>query len=895
MVRAMHRLLLFAYPASLRREYLHEIQDVFHIRLSAARAHGLSAVVRLCWSEITDAAVSGFRARRGGQPVPSMFQPPAPESPYDRLLTAMESILQDLRFAVRTLRSAPGFAFAAIIVLAVGIGATAAMFSVIDAVLLKPLPFHEPDRLMALFETNPERGWDRAQVAAANYLDWRDRAETFTDIAAHNDWLVERTTLVAGEPTVVNVNEVTGNFFRVLGSGLILGTGFDAGDEWAGEERKIVLSHAYWLQQGGDEAIIGRTLALDAEPYTVVGVAAPEMQFPFAAVDAWAPLGWDPANRTATFFRRAHGMRAIARLSEGTSRQAAVSELATIATQLQGEYPDTNMAMGNGAIPLHDWIVGDTRTPLGMLFLAVGFVLLIACANVASMQLARATDRRAEMALRGALGAQRLRLIRQSLIESLVLAAAGGAAGLALALVGVRAVVGLLPADFPRMQGVGLDWRVLGFALAAALVTGIAFGLAPALRATSSEPGVDLGGATRGTAGSSTRRVAALLVAAEVALVLPVAIAATLMVRTLDEIAHVEPGFEVDDTTVFGLSLPRTGYVDGESRAAFFDELLTSLRQLPGIDGAGMSTRLPFVNQRWSSDFRAESWAPDEFGVGVRHDEISRELFATMRVPIREGRDFERAELDGEPVAIVNRALADLYFPDRSPVGERLCFDRVAEDCRYWYTVVGVAGNVRRSSLTSEEEPSIYGSMAQNGSASGFLLVRSELPTDDVISAVGVAVRGLDSALPFHTVTTMEAVGGGSGGGERRVSGLFGAFALIATLLAAFGVYSVVAYATAGRTREIGVRVSLGARGADIMRTVMVRGMMPVLLGVTAGLSITLAGAGVLSGFVFGVAVRDPLTYAAVAVLLAAIAVVACVLPGRRAQRVDPVEALRAE
>jgi len=892
----MHRLLLLAYPASLRREYLGEIQEVFHIRLSVARAHGLSAVARLGWSEITDTVVSGFRARRGGQPLPSMFQPPSPESPHDRLLTAMDSILQDLRFAVRTLRSAPGFALAAIIVLAVGIGATAAMFSVIDAVLLKPLPFHEPDRLMALYETNPERGWDRAQVAAANYLDWRERTETFAGIAAHNDWLVERTNVLAGEPSIVNVNEVTGNFFQVLGSPLFLGAGFEPGDEWAGDERKVVLSHAYWLaQHGGDAEIIGRTLTLDDEPHVIVGVAAPALRYPFHAVDVWVPLGWDPTSRTAAFFRRAHGMRAIGRLRDGSDSQAAVAELATIATQLEAEYPDTNVAMGNGAMPLHNWIVGDTSAPLNMLFLAVGFVLLIACANVASMQLARATDRRAEMALRGALGARRGRLIRQALIESLVLSVAGAAAGLGLALVGVRAVVALLPADFPRVEGVGLDWRVLGFALAAALVTGVLFGLAPALRATRDELSLDLGGATRGSASRGTRRAAGLLVAAEIALVLPVAIAATLMVRTLDEIGSVDPGFEVADTTVFGISLPRTRYVDGETRAVFFDELLTSLRQLPAIDGAAMSTRLPFVQQRWSSDFRAESWGPDEYGVGVRHDEISRDLFSTMRVPLREGRDFERAELDGEPVAIVNRSLADLYFPDRSPVGERLCFDRVAEDCRYWYTVVGVAENVRRLNLTAEEEPSIYGSMVQNGSSSGFLLVHSGLPTDDVVNLVASVVGRLDAALPFHTVTTMEEVVRGSVGRERLLLGLLGVFALIATVLAAFGVYSVVAYSTAGRTREIGVRVSLGARRADIMRTVVVRGMSPVLLGVAAGLSLTLAGAGALSGFVFGVAVRDPFIYAVVAGALAVIAIVACVVPGRRAQRVDPVEALRAE
>jgi putative ABC transport system permease protein len=884
------RLVLLAYPPDLRREFAGEIVAVFGHRLAAARDQGARAVWRLYWREIRDAVITRFRPRSPRPILPSL----PPESPRHRFRIAMDSILQDLRFALRTLRSAPGFAAAAVIVLAVGIGANTAMFSVIDAVLLKPLPFREPGQLMALFETNPERGWVRAQVAAANYLDWRERSDTFVDIAAHNDWLVERARVVEGEAAVVRVNEVTGNFFDVLGADLILGTGFTAADDFQGGEPKIVLSHSYWQQTGADPQIVGTTMELDAVAHTVVGVAGPEMQFPFASADGWVPVRWHPDARAAVSFRRAHGMRAIGRVAVGATPAMAIAELESIAGQLEAEYPETNVAMGNGAVSLFEWVVGDTRTQLGMLFLAVGFVLLIACANVASMQLARATDRRAEMALRGALGARRLRLVRQTLIESLVLAFAGAAAGLALALVGVRALTALLPADFPRAASVELSGRTLAFTLAAAVVTGIVFGLAPALRGTRAAPGLDLGSA-RGTADRGTRRLAGVLVAAEIALVLPVAISATLMVRTLDHMGRVDPGFDTEATTVFGISLPRTRYIDGDTRAVFFDALLTTLRQRPEIDGAAVSTRLPFGNQRWSSDFRAESWGPDEYGVGVRHDEISRELFSTMQVQIREGRDSDRAELDETPVVIVNRALADLYFPDKSIIGERLCFDRLADDCRFWYTVVGVVDNVRRESLTVDEKPSIYGSLLQNGSSSGFLLVRSELPTEDVVALVSGVVREFDNALPFHTVTTMGAMVRESIGRERLLLGLLGAFALMATVLAAFGVYSVVAYSTAGRTREIGVRISLGARRADIMRTVLSRGMAPVLLGAIVGLGVTVVGAGVLSGFVFGVTVRDPLTYVTVAGLLAAIAVAACVVPGRRAVRVDPVDALRAD
>ncbi len=781
-------------------------------------------------------------------------------------------------------------------IMAEGIGANSAMFSVINAVLLRPLPFAEPDRLVMIFETNPERGWTHAQVAAANYLDWRERTARFNGIAAHNDWLVESTRLRDGEPTVVNLNEVTGNFFDVLGAELTLGSGFDAGDDWMGGERRIVLSYSYWSERSGSNPeIIGSSVVLDDEPYIVVGVAAAEFRFPFPRVDGWTPVAWDPDNLTAVSFRRAHGMWAVGRLADGVSVEAAASELGVIAAQLADEYPETNIAMGTGLVPLHEWVVGDTRTPLTMLFLAVGLVLIIACANVANMQLARATDRRAEIALRAALGAQRMRLVRQSLIESLVLSAVGGVVGLALAAAGVRVLVNLLPADFPRAAEVGPDWQVLAFTLVAVVATtGLVSGLAPSLSAARHDLGFELTG-SRGTVGRRGGRATALLVAAEVALVLPVAIGATLMIRTLDAIGQVDPGFDAADTTVVGISLPRARYGEPTDRAVFFQTLLSDLRDKPRIDAVAMSTRLPFVNQRWSSSFRAEGWAPDEYGVGVRHDEISRDLFRTMGVAILDGRDFERAELDTEPVAIVNRALADTYFPDRSPVGERLCFDRDAEDCSYWYTVVGVVENVHRAKLTVQEEPSIYGSLIQWGSSNAFLLMRSTLPTADVVDVVAASVRELDAALPFHTVTTMEAIVRDSLGRERLLLGLLGAFALIAALLAAFGVYSVASYSMANRTREIGVRVSLGARPRDVMRSVIGRGMLPVALGLSFGTALALRGAGAFSGFVFGVGVRDPVSYAAVALGLGAIAIVACIVPGRRALRVDPVVALRAD
>jgi predicted permease len=807
----------------------------------------------------------------------------------------LDLLLHDFRSSLRVFRTAPSFAFAAVAVLAVGIGANTAMFSVINGVLLRPLPFAAPERLVALYETNPERGWTQAQVAAANYVDWRERSTTFEGIAAHNDWLVERTWLADGTPRVTRVNEVTGNFFELLGAPFARGHGFEGTGDWQDGPRQIVLSHALWTEQlAAAPGVIGTTLELDGDSYFVVGVAGEGFRYPFPQVDAWIPMHWDPQSRASVSFRRAHGMRAIGRLGPSTTMAAAASELTAIATQLEAEYPETNVEMGVGLTSLHEWITGDTRGTLAMLFGAVSLVLLIACANVANLQLARATDRRAEMALRGALGASRGRLVRQNLAESLGLALVGGVLGLAVAAMALRAVVRLLPSEFPRIAEVGLDGRVLLFNVIAVLAACALFGLAPSLRIARTAPAPDLQG-SRLAGGVQRGRMTRVLVAVEIALVVPVAIAAVLMIRTLDRMAEVDPGFTAAGTTVFGISLPRTAYPDGNDRVALFDALMTDLRQRPGVDAAGLSTRLPFVDQRWSSDFRAESWGPNEYGVGVRHDEISIDLFNTMQVDFVEGRDFEPAELQTEPVVIVNRAFVDEFFAGGSVVGERVCFDRVAEDCRYWFRVVGVVENIRRTSLKVEEEPSIYGSIVQNGSSSAFLLVSSELDTTDVIDVVTAALRNLDPTLPFHTVTTLEAVVAESSGQERLLLALLSAFAAIAVALAGFGVYSMVAYSTAQRTREIGVRVALGAQRGDVLRGVVTRGLVPAVTGLAIGIVAAVAMAGTFASFVFGVGVHDPLSYGVVAGGLVMLTVLACVAPGRRALRVDPVVALRAD
>lgn len=897
MPRWLMALLLRVYPPELRREFGDEIREAASLRFADARSAGPRAIAILLCTEVLDSLRIGLRARRlGSRRVTRQRRSNHPSIPDSTGARMLDGLFHDLRSGVRVFRSAPGFALAAVAVLAMAIGTNTAMFSVLDAVLLRPLPFADPDRLVAIYETNPERGWTRAQVAAANYLDWRERATTFAGIAAHNDWLLEQTFLREGEPEVIRLNEVTGNFFDVLGVPMQSGRSLEPGDDWQGGERRIVLSDGYWREAfGGDPEIVGSLLTVQGIERRVVGIAPPGLRYPVPEVDAWVPVSWNPENREAAFFRRAHGMRAIGRLADGATPAAARAELDAIASRLEAEYPELNDQMGVGFIALHEWIVGDTRPMLLLAFAAVGMVLLIGCVNVANMQLARATSRRTEMALRTAIGAGRRRLIRLGLAESLLLSLVGGLLGLGLASLTLRVVVAMLPADFPRLGEVGLDARVLTFAAAVVVLTGLAFGLAPAFRVSRRDPSRDLRVAAGASSDRASHRTAAWLVAVEIALVLPVAVGAALMFRTLVSISQVDPGFEAADTTVLGISLPRTRYADAESRAAFFDALLADLRAHEAVASAAISTRLPFVQQRWSSDFRAENWAPDEYGVGVRHDEISSDLFATMKVEFIAGRDLDPAELDGEPVAIVNRALADRYFPERSPVGERLCFDRAPDDCRYWYRVVGVVENVRRVSLAEQEEPGIYGSLQQAGSSAGFLLIRSALPTADVVDLATRAVRRLDPVIPFHTVTTMEAVVAGSVDRERLLLALFGAYAAVAAILAGFGVYGVVSYATARRIREMGIRASLGARPADLMSSVVARGMLPVGVGTIVGTTLAMVASDAMRGFVHGVGVRDPLSYLAVVAVLAVVALVACVVPGRRALSVDPMTALRGD
>ena len=901
MPRAFGRLLrlcLRTLPEDFHRRYAAEIEQTVLERLAGARQRrGPFGTWPSALYELAGLMAAGLRARASAPAHLSSRSPQVQASNFEGMST-MSNLAHEIRHAARSLLRRPLFTVVAGLALALGIGANVAIFSVVQAVLLRPLPFEDPDRLVVIWETNPERGWTDAQASSANYLDWREQAKSFEGMAAYNDWLTERTILAGGEPSMLQASEVTGSFFQVLGQLPALGTGFDEADTWAGTEPSVILSHGLWQSlYGGDPEILGQALELDGDAYRIRGVMGEGFRFPFPDADLWLPTAWDRANLEQAWFRRAHGMRVVGRLAEGVDERQAAAELAAIAEGLEEKYPATNTRMGNGLGSLHSWMVGDTRLPLLVLMAAVGFVLLIACANVANMLLARGASRRGEMATRSALGASRRRLLALGLAESLLLALGGGALGLLLGAWGIQPLLALSPEGLPRVEELSLDTGLALFALGATLFTGLAFGLVPAWRAASVDRLAGTGGWSRGaSSGRRSRRSTAFLVAAQVTLTLPLVVGAGLMVRTLEGLSLVEPGFNPQSTLVASVALPSTHYQDDAQVAAFYRELLVEVRALSGVENAALSARLPFGNQRWSSDFVAEGWPADRYAVGVRHDEISPGLFRTMEVPLLRGRDFSEADgLQPPAVVIVNRVLAERFFPGEDPVGRRVTFDREPGENSIWRTIVGVVDNVHRESLALEEKPSFYAPVFQDTTRRVHLLVRTAGKPEAFVGSVRSVLESLDPALPLFEITTLEETVAASVATERFLLALLGVFALVALVLASVGILGVVSYATMRRKREIGIRVALGAERSSIVSLVLRRGMAPVITGILLGILSSLLLSRSLQSFLFEVAAYDPWTLGVGITLFLIVSLAACALPARWAARLDPARTLNAE
>jgi putative ABC transport system permease protein len=826
----------------------------------------------------------------------------------ERGLPWLETSVRDVRWSLRSLRKSSAFTATAVIVLALGIGATTAVFSVVHGVLLEPLPFPEPDRLLALWEANPERGWDRANASPANLLDWRERSETLADVTGHGwegGWTLAGVDGAGGRLDRVEGVEVMANFFSVLGAEPPLGPGFPEDAHWLTGERTVVLSHALWRNRfGGDPAIVGRRVTLNAVPHTVVGIAAEGFAYPLADLDVWVPFDWQPGFLEAPWFRFAHFVRPIARLAPGATPEEAGAELAAIAAQLEQQHPETNRGYQAGVTPLRDWLVGDVRQPLLILFVAVVLVLFGACANTANLLLARAGARSREMAMRSALGASRTRLVRQLLSESLTLAFLGGAAGLLLALAGTRILARLASDALPLAAQIGVDGPVLAAALAVTLGTGLLFGILPALR-LSRRPSAEAlkEGSDRAAGGVGRSRALGLLVVAEVAVAVVLVVGAGLALRSFAGLVGVEPGFEAEDRTAATYFLAPARHPESERVVALSRRLLERVRGLPGVESAALASSLPLGGVEWSSDFTVEG-RPDEPGIDFARRIVSPGYFRTMGVPLLAGRSFGPGDDErGSPVVVVNETLARLHFGAENPVGRRLAFGREPADESVWREVVGVVGDEKIEGLAAPGRMEVFVPLGQE------LLEYPRLPQrqyrlvahapgydpETLAAELRAVALELDPELLLFSMETLESVVAGAAARERLLMLLLGLFAALALVLAAVGLYGLMAYAVAGRRREIGIRLALGASGPGVVAAILARGMGLFASGLALGLAAALLLGRSMEAVLFGVRPGDPATLAAGTGILALAAFAAAYLPARRAARIDPMETLRVE
>jgi len=807
---------------------------------------------------------------------------------------------QDLRLALRTLSKSPGFTAAAILTLALGIGANTAIFSVVYGVLVKPLPFQEPERLVRLYEINPNRGWDRATLSGANFLDMQG-LKSFASVTAHA-WVGRASLTGEGEPRAILNCGVFGNFFSTLGVTPFLGRGFTAEESWDGNDQVAVLSHAFWREHfGEDREIVGKSLTLNGRSYTVVGVAPPDFAFPREGIDLWTPVGWDREFYSAVWFRRAHYLQGIGRLAPGVTPEVAQAELMTLMERLRAEYPETNEHYtGAGFLPLKEWIVGEQRRALLVLLAAVGLVLLVACANVANLQLARGAHRGREMALRRALGAGRGRLVRQLLTESLVLALLGGGAGLLLGAWGIQWLPSLDPGNLPRTSEIHLSGPVLVASGGITLLTCLLFGLLPAFQGSRAGevPGAARGG--RSTVGIERAggRARGMLVVAEIALAALLVVGAGLLVRSFTLLTRVDPGFDPQGVLAVDLSLPSAHYPEDPQILAFWDTLLERLRALPEVRDAALIDTLPLTGMHWSSDFLVEGWPDGKLGIEFSRRIVDPQYFHTLGVPIAEGRTFNPADsaaaAEGRPVALINAQLARRYFPEGDAVGRRLRFKTDPPETP-WRTIVGVVESEAGESLGEPPWDEIFLPRTEVVQRDLSLVARSDGDARALLPVVRAVVHDLDPQIPLAGIKTMEEHMARSVAEPRFLTLLLGGFAALALLLALIGVAGTVAYGVARRTREFGVRLALGAQVRDVVGLVLGGAARLLLVGLLLGLGGAFVFSRALDSLLYGIAATDPITYLTVAVVLTFATLGASYLPALKAGKVDPARTLSQE
>jgi putative ABC transport system permease protein len=795
------------------------------------------------------------------------------------------SWLQDVRYAARSLGKSPAFTLVAAITLALGVGANTAIFSVVNAVMLRPLPFSNPSQLVRIWESNLERGWPTFGISHPNFLDWRAQATSFQTMAAMDN--IGLTWTSGGEAEVLLGMRVTATFLPTLQVTPLLGRNFlDEEDRPGGNTRVVILGHGFWLRAfGGDPAAIGKTMTLSAQPYTIVGVLPASFRWE-GTIDILAPLAPDPARNRAD-----HRLSAIARLADGVSLQHATSELEAMAARMGIQYPESNKGWGVRLLGFYDWLVPEsTRRSLLVLLGAVALVLLIACGNVVNLLLARATGRQRELSIRAAMGATRARLARQLLFESCLIAVLAAGTGVAVSIAAVRLLAALGPDSVPRLEELSIDGTVVAFALVVALTTMIVFGLAPAIQAARQNPQDSLRAESRGsTSGSGSRRIRAVLTVAEVALSVALLIGAGLLIRSFARLQQVNPGFNASGVMTARVGLPNTAYPGGPTKRAFFERLLTDLRGRPGIEAAAIASGPPLAGDFTAGDVKLPTQSNEEAGSAAWRL-AGPGYFAAMGIPLG-GREFTSQDVtDTPPVAIISVSLAERYFPNQDPIGRTLIMRSFTEEP---HTIVGVAGDVKTFGLDEDAGLVFYGAATQYPTWNPMSLVwRSRALSVDTVRA---SLWSIDPNVPLSAVTSMDSLFEQSLGPRRFNLYLLSAFAGVALALAAIGLFGVMAYLVSQRTREIGVRLALGATRGEVFRQILGRGMALAGVGAAIGVGAAMGLSRVMETLLFSVSRRDPVTFIAVPVALGIVAGLACYLPARRAMRVDPVVALRVE
>lgn len=882
--RAYTTLLEWALPSGIRRESI--LGDLCEEFLNAVESGSRSEARRWYKRQVLRIVIQHlFHRRLNGwqQNAISRHQPRHGPSRGDPFLS---TILADLRFAVRSFIRTPGFTTVAILTIALGVGANSAIFSVVHSVLLRPLPYPESNRIV--------RPWAEKIFSRPMFLEFRDQTNSFSHLALSRG--ASLTVTEGDEPEVIGSGTVTAEYFGALGVSPFMGRTFLPEDQEPGAEPVVLLTHGFWERRyGADPEIIGQTIGLDGQGVrsrTVIGVM-PKTFRQYTGGQVWIPISMDPDDPNTNFLQ--YGYRLIARLAPGVTIEQSQADVSRLVATFPENHPTQFRPIRRSPISvlsLHQSIVGDVKATLWLLLGAVGLVLLIACSNVANLLLARSGAREKEVAIRLALGADRKRVIRQLLTESTLLGFAGGATGVVAAVATMAMLVRRLPSQVPRTSDISIDAFVLAFAAGVSLLAGLVFGLAPAIRATRASPGMSLTDASRGTSfGRSRHQLNNVLVVAEVSLAMVLVIGAGLMLKSFTQLKHVDVGFHAERLVSLRPLPPRTRYADQEQRGQYYESVLERLRAVPGVDGATTVNMLPMTNNNSGVPYLVEGQDIPDGSVSqvVNFRTVTADYFETMGIPMLQGRSFTDADRQDAPtVGIANETLVKLHWPDEDPIGKRI-LDSSGD---LFATVIGVVQSIQQHQLDLAPKPQIYLPVTQAGYRSPFVIVNTSRDPNAILANVREAVRSVDATVPIIQVRTMNEVIDESLGSTRAYTSLFSAFAVLSLLLGAVGVYGVLSYTTSQRTREIGVRIALGASPKDVIRGTLRKGVAPVLTGIGIGTAMALGLTRLLTSLLFEVTTSDPIIFGGVAIVLAAMGFAASYIPALRAARVDPMVVL---